>query len=106
MAGLEPAILCSHDHRFAAVPDGFAATLHPVIQSERADLNRRSPGPRTNAAHGARLGPVFRFCTRAEWARRESNPQSDPYKRPALPVELRAATGEWGRKDLNLHQPD
>lgn len=28
---------------------GFAATLHPVIQSERADLNRRSPGPRPGA---------------------------------------------------------
>ena len=26
-----------------------AAALHPVIQSERADLNRRSPGPRPGA---------------------------------------------------------
>ena len=37
---------------------------------------------------------------RAEWARRESNPQSDPYKRPALTVELRRH-GEWGRRDSN-----
>ncbi len=28
---------------------GFAATLHPVIQSERPELNRRSPGPRPGA---------------------------------------------------------
>ena len=28
---------------------GFAATLHPVVQSERPDLNRRSPGPRPGA---------------------------------------------------------
>ena len=46
---------------------------------------------------------MFRFPYAQEWARRESNPQSDPYKRPALTVELRAVKGEWGRKDLNLH---
>ena len=28
---------------------GSAATLHPAIQSERPDLNRRSPGPRPGA---------------------------------------------------------
>ena len=39
MAGLEPALSCSQGTRAAAAP-------HPVIQSERADLNRRSPGPR------------------------------------------------------------
>ena len=44
-----------------------------------------------HAAHGARLGPGFLLSLRAQqWARRESNPQSDPYKRPALTVELRA----------------
>ena len=37
-AGLEPALSCSQGTR-------AAAALHPVNQSERADLNRRSPGP-------------------------------------------------------------
>ncbi len=32
---------------------GFAATLHPV-ESERADLNRRSPAPRAGAIAGLR----------------------------------------------------
>ncbi len=66
-----------------------------------------SPGGlRVRCAAASTLIPCSAFLTRAEWARRESNPQSDPYKRPALTVELRAAPGEWGRKDLNLHQPD
>ncbi len=43
-AGLEPALSCSHDHA-AHGARRAAAALHPVIQSERADLNRRSPGP-------------------------------------------------------------
>ncbi len=48
---------------------GFAATLHPVFQSERPDLNRRSPGPRPRAI------PVFAtFCS--QWPIRESNPSS------------------------------
>ena len=41
-AGLEPARSCSQGTR-------AAAALHPVNQSERADLNRRSPGPRPGA---------------------------------------------------------
>ena len=43
-AGLEPALSCSQGTR-------AAAALHPVnrFQSERADLNRRSPGPRPGA---------------------------------------------------------
>ncbi len=66
-----------------------------------------SPGGlRIRYAAANTLIPCSPFLTRREWARRESNPQSDPYKRPALTVELRAVTGEWGRKDLNLHQPD
>ncbi len=36
MAGLEPALSCSQGTRAAAAP-------HPVIQSERADLNRTIP---------------------------------------------------------------
>src|SRR5208283_5400911 len=44
-AGLEPALSCSQGTR-------AAAALHPVIQSERADLNRRSPGPRPGAMPG------------------------------------------------------
>ena len=63
-------------------------------------------GLRVRCAAANTLIPYSPFLTRREWARRESNPQSDPYKRPALTVELRAAIGEWGRKDLDLHQPD
>src|SRR5208283_4262830 len=66
-----------------------------------------SPGGlRVRCAAASTLIPSSPLLTRREWARRESNPQSDPYKRPALTVELRAVIGEWGRKDLNLHQPD
>ena len=35
-------------------------------------------------------------------ARRESNPRSGPYKRPALTVELRAASGAGGIRTLTL----
>src|SRR5271157_4671328 len=54
-AGLEPARSCSQGTR-------AAAALHPVNQSERADLNRRSPGPRPGAITRLRhvLMPVAR----------------------------------------------
>ncbi len=42
MAGVEPACSCSQGTRAAVAP-------HPVWESERADLNRRSPGPRPGA---------------------------------------------------------
>ena len=52
-----------------------------------------SPGGlRVRCAAASTLIPCSPFLTRREWARRESNPQSDPYKRPALTVELRAVT--------------
>ena len=52
-----------------------------------------SPGGlRVRCAATSTLIP-FSASLRAEWARRESNPQSDPYKRPALTVELRAVSG-------------
>ena len=63
-------------------------------------------GLRVRCAAANTLIPSSPLLTRREWARRESNPQSDPYKRPALTVEPRAVIGEWGRKDLNLHQPN
>ena len=44
------------------------------------------------------LIPSSPLLTRREWARRESNPQSDPYKRPALTVELRAVKRRVGPK--------
>ena len=44
-----------------------------------------SPGGlRVRCAAANTLIPCSPFLTRREWARRESNPQSDPYKRPAL----------------------
>ncbi len=88
---------------------GILAAGRPVpsITSVGPDGLEPSPGGlRVRCAAANTLIPCSPFVTRREWARRESNPQSDPYKRPALTVELRAATGEWGRKDLNLHQPD
>lgn len=42
---------------------GFAATLHPARQSERPDLNRRSPAPRAGAI--ARLRYVLPSVARA-----------------------------------------
>ena len=50
-------------------------------------------GLRVRCAAANTLIPFSPLLTRREWARRESNPQSDPYKRPALTVELRAASG-------------
>ena len=88
---------------------GILAAGRPVpsIASVGPEGLEPSPGGlRVRCAAANTLIPSSPFLTRREWARRESNPQSDPYKRPALTVELRAAMGEWGRKDLNLHQPD
>ena len=44
----------SDSNRRSRVPKtrGLAAALHPVCQSERPDLNRRSPGPRPGAIPG------------------------------------------------------
>ena len=53
-----------------------------------------SPGGlRVRCAAASTLIPSSPLLTRRKWARRESNPQSDPYKRPALTVELRAVSG-------------
>ena len=58
-----------------------------------------SPGGlRVRCAAASTLIPCSPFFTRREWARRESNPQSDPYKRPALTVELRAVKRRVGPK--------
>ena len=52
-AGLEPALSCSQGTR-------AAAALHPVNQSERADLNRRSPGPPPTRGYPARCQASLR----------------------------------------------
>ncbi len=48
-AGLEPALSCSQRPPLRGGARRAAAALHPVMQSERADLNRRSPGPQPGA---------------------------------------------------------
>ena len=100
-AGVEPAL-----PRYEC---GVLASGRPVqsITSVGPEGLEPSPGGlRVRCAAASTLIPCSPLLTRREWARRESNPQSDPYKRPALTTELRAVIGEWGRKDLNLHQPD
>ena len=53
------------------------------FQSERPDLNRRSPGPRPGAI------PAFAtFCS--QWPVRESNPSSRLEKPMSLPIDERA----------------
>ena len=47
--GVEPRPSCSQDHRCAAVPGVLPSAPLPDCQSERPDLNRRSPGPRPGA---------------------------------------------------------
>ena len=70
---------------------------------------------RTRHAAANTLIPSFVFfrsvpavLVQEHLARRESNPRSDPYKRPALTVELRPARrlgdrrfDEWGRRESN-----
>ena len=66
-AGLEPALSCSHDHAVHGARRA-AAALHPVNQSERADLNRRSPGPPPTSrvpGRDARLRYVLMSVARA-----------------------------------------
>ena len=53
-------------------------------------------GLRVRCAAANTLIP-FSASLRREWARRESNPRSDPYKRPALTVEL-PATGSGAER--------
>ncbi len=53
---------------------GFAATLHPACQSERPDLNRRSPAPRAGAIPRLRyvllFGDPCRSRTQPTWLER------------------------------------
>ena len=62
----------------------------PFVQVGSEGLEPSPTWLRARHAAASTLIPCSDFFTRAEWARRESNPQSDPYKRPALTVELRA----------------
>ena len=63
-----------------------------------------SPGGlRVRCAAASTLIP-FSASFAQQSARRESNPQSDPYKRPALTVELRAVSG--AERDSNPRLPD
>ncbi len=82
---------------------GILAAGRPVQSTTSVGPEGLEPSPgglRVRCAATSTLIPCSPFCTRREWARRESNPQSDPYKRPALTVKLRAVERRVGPKGL------
>ena len=88
--GLEP----SSPHYGCGI---LAALATSAITSVGPEGLEPSPGGlRVRCAAASTLIPSSPLLTRRKWARRESNPQSDPYKRPALTVELRAVSGAEG----------
>ena len=69
------------------------------FQWDRTDLNRHQVRLRVRYAAANTSIPLssqFSLLLADQSARRESNPRSGPYKRPAITVELRAASGAGG----------
>jgi hypothetical protein len=94
-ARLELALSCAQSTRAAAAlhPD-----VHLLVQSERADLNRRSPGPRPGAMNQASLRSVFSDpCGSRTRPPRLERPMTSPeVERAVLGAYLpRRKTGGW-----------
>jgi hypothetical protein len=104
-AGLEPTSppttasrRCPGCGVLAADQPSVGARTSAILLSVGPEGLEPSPGGlRVRCAAASTLIPLFCLFTRAESARRESNPRLYPYKRYALTTELRASGAEGTR---------